>query len=234
MRLLIIFSYDGSKFCGFQRQNDKRSVQKDIEVAISQIYQKEILIKGAGRTDGGVHAIGQTATFDVPYIYKGLKRVLNNKLSDIKVRKIKKVNDNFHARFNARGKVYFYKIKLGSVKKSPYFLSIKNVDLKQMKKTSKLFLGAHNFKNFVSGRRDNYETYIDSIKFYRFFNVLYIKFVGAGFYRYMVRNLVGAIIDVGRGKATVFDIESMLNNPNTEKQLSTAVPNGLYLLRVLY
>lgn len=234
MRLLIIFSYDGSKFCGFQRQKDKRSVQKDIEDALSKIYLCDILIKGAGRTDSKVHAIGQTASFDVPYIYKGLKRILNKNLMDIKIRKIKKVSDDFHARFNAKGKVYFYKIKLNSREKSPYYLSVKNVNLKSMVKVSKLFLGTHNFKNFVAGERVNYQTYIKSIKFYYVFGFLYIKFTGAGFYRYMVRNLVGAMLDVGRGKKTVFEVKSMLDNPFLEKQLSTALPSGLYLLKVLY
>ncbi len=234
MRIMIIFRYDGSRFSGFQRQNKVRSVQKDIEDVLTNIYKEDIQIKGAGRTDVGVHALGQTATFDVPYYIDNLKSIMNDQLLDIEIKKLSVVDDEFHARFSAKGKIYLYKIKLNSKDKSPYYISLKNIDVDKMKEVSKLFLGKHNFKNFVSGEREDYETVINSIKFYRFLNYMTIRFEGVGFYRYMVRNLVGAMIDVGKGKATYEDIQKMLEHPEKTKQLSTALPNGLYLYKVLY
>lgn len=234
MRLFIKIKYDGSKFCGFQRQKNVRTVQKEIEEVLSHYYNIDIKIKGAGRTDAGVHALGQTATFDVPYFKRNLKKYLNKNLNNIKVRKIKIVSDDFHARFSAKGKVYFYKIKLNDKGKDPYCLKVNNVDLKKMQMVSKLFIGEHDFKNFVSGSRDDYKTIIYNIKFYRFFNTLIIKFVGAGFFRYMVRNLVGAMLDVGRGKKDISCVKNMLLYPDEVKQLSTVLPNGLYLYKVLY
>lgn len=234
MRLMIEFSYDGSKFHGFQRQNNCRSVQGDIENTLSIIYNTNIEIKGAGRTDVGVHAFGQTATFDVNYHVSGLKKQLNSLLKDIKIKKIFKVDDSFHARFSAKGKIYIYKIKLESKAQSPYFISLYNVDIKKMKEVAKLFVGKHDFSNFASGEKENFETFIYSIKFIKRSNFLYIKFKGAGFYRYMVRNLVGAMIDVGRGKRKIEEVKEAIENPDIKKQFSTALPNGLYLSKVLY
>ena len=234
MRLFMIISYDGSKFNGFQRQKSGRTIQNEIEESLSKYYNESICIKGAGRTDASVHAFGQTASFDVPYYKSDLKKYLNNSLLDIKIKKIKVVSDDFHARFSAKGKIYTYKLKLNTRVKSPYFLGVTNVNLKKMKEVSIVFLGAHNFKNFVSGSRQSYDTYIDSIKFYRFFNNVYIRFKGCGFYRYMVRNLVGAMLDVGRGRVSIDEVSVMLNNPDKKRQLSTAIPNGLYLNKVLY
>lgn len=234
MRLFIKIKYDGSKFCGFQRQKKVKSVQKEIEEVLSHYYDMDIKIKGAGRTDAGVHALGQTATFDAPYFKRDLKTYMNKNLNNIKVKKVSIVSDDFHARFSAKGKIYLYKIKLNTKGKDPYYLKVKNVDIKKMKMVSKLFIGEHDFKNFVSGSRDDYKTVIYNIKFYCFFNTLIIKFVGAGFFRYMVRNLVGAMLDVGRGKKTIGYVKDMLLYPDEEKQLSTVLPNGLYLYKVLY
>ena len=174
MRLFIKIKYDGSKFCGFQRQKKVKSVQKEIEEVLSHYYDMDIKIKGAGRTDAGVHALGQTATFDVPYFKRDLKTYMNKNLNNIKVKKVSIVSDDFHARFSAKGKIYLYKIKLNTKGKDPYYLKVKNVDIKKMKMVSKLFIGEHDFKNFVSGSRDDYKTLIYNIKFYRFFNTLII------------------------------------------------------------
>ena len=234
MRIFLVFKYDGSYFNGFQRQKNVRSVQKDIEESLSNIYNKEIEIKGAGRTDAKVHANGQTATADVPYYIDDLKDMLNMELKNIIIKKIKVVDDDFHARFSAKGKVYLYKIKLNTKGTNPYYLCLKNVDVDKMKETSKLFIGTHNFINFVSGSREDYTSTIHSIKFFKCFNYLLIYFDGVGFYRYMVRNLVGAMIDVGKGKTSISVVKKMIEDPTYRKQLSTALPQGLYLQKVKY
>ncbi len=235
MKLLLKFSYDGSKFYGFQRQKKERSVQKDIEEALSKIYNEDIVIKGAGRTDRGVHAINQYAHYDVKKDIKGLKSMLNKLLSDIKIKKVSIVSDDFHARYSPKKKIYIYKISYDETKDSNYYLILKKrLDVNLLKKTSKLFIGTHNFKNFVSGVRDNYETTIFNITFKERKNSLIITFEGIGFYRYMIRNLVGALIDVDKSKVTNKDIKDMLDNPDVEKQLSTAKSEGLYLKDIKY
>lgn len=234
MKLLIIFSYDGSKFYGFQRQKDKRNVQGTIEEALSKIYSKEIQIKGAGRTDRGVHAKNQAAHFVVPYKVSGLKRKLNSYLNDIKIKRVKTVEDDFHARHSVKSKTYIYKIALNGNKNSNYFYNLKySVDIDKMKKVANYFVGTHDFKNFVSGKRDDYTSTIFSIKFKKKRNILTIAFKGVGFYRYMVRNLVGALIAVGRGKVNEQDILYALNCQEN-MQFPTAPPNGLYLRNIEY
>src|SRR5574344_1864930 len=111
VRYKIVFAYDGSKFCGFQRQVNLRTVQGEIEKSISEIVGSSVNINGAGRTDAGVHAYGQVASFDVPYKIFFLKRKLNKNLVDIKIRNVKIVSTDFHARYSAIGKKYVYKIK---------------------------------------------------------------------------------------------------------------------------
>lgn len=237
MRYLVKISYDGSKFYGFQRQNDKRSVQGDIELALSKIFNETILVKGAGRTDRGVHALGQCFHFDTKCVMKTqlLKEKLNENLTDIVVLKCKKVSEEFHSRFSVKKKHYSYLISFDKKDiNSNYCYYHTPIDLKKMKKASKLFLGVHNFQNFVSGIRDDYTCIIYKINFKYRNNSLKIDFYGKSFYRYMVRNLVGALIDVGRGKATENDIIFLLNNKKTDKMLSTAPAKGLTLVKISY
>ena len=233
-RIFIEFSYDGSKFHGFQRQNNLRSVQKEIEEALEKIFNEKIEIKGAGRKEDKVHALGQTATFDIPYKIDNLKKELNKVLKDIRIKDCKEVHDDFHERFRAVGKKYVYKIILDEKGKDDYHLYVQNIDLQKMKEASKLFIGRHDFRNFVAGERDDYETIIHSIKFYKRGKNLSIEFYGVGFFRYMVRNIVGALIQIGRHKIEEKDIKEMLDNPTKRRQLATALPEGLYLIKVYY
>ena len=238
MRVKIIFSYDGSKFEGFQRQKNGRSVQDDVEKALTKIYQTNIVIKGSGRTDAKVHANNQVAHFDVDSLNKDLKTKLNKiLLPDIVVKKVQKVSDDFHARKSVKKKEYIYKINLGAYQSSLndyYYQPRFSLDISLMKEAAKYMVGTHDFRNFVSGKRENYETTIYSIEFLKCFNKLEIKFVGVGFYRYMVRNLVGALIEVGKCKVSFKEIEDMLQNPLEKKILPTAPAEGLYLNKIWY
>ena len=235
MKVMLTLSYDGSKFYGFQRQKTLRNVQGELESALSDILNEEIIVKGAGRTDAKVHANGQVVHFETTKNIHNLKKRLNTKLKDVKIKKVRVVSDEFHARHSVLNKTYLYKIDLSGKRDNNYYTHIRyNLDIKKMKEASKLFLGTHDFHNFVSGERDNYYSTIFKIKIYKFNNVIYLYFNGIAFYRYMVRNLVGALIDLGRGKATIEDIQEMLDEPNKPKQLQTALPNGLYLLKINY
>lgn len=237
MRYLMEISYDGSKFYGFQRQKDLRTVQNELEGIISKYFNKKIIIKGAGRTDRGVHAKGQRAHFDIDYDcdYKDLKRFINGYVTDLSIKSIKPVSDNIHSRFSVKKKHYSYVISFNQKDYDclyKYFQ--KDLDIKAMKSASKLFLGIHNFQNFVSGTRDNYDCVIYKIKFKKHFDNLTIHFYGKSFYRYMVRNMVGALIDVGKHKVKPERIAELLNSNKTDKMLSTAPAKGLTLEKIYY
>lgn len=240
MRYLVEVAYDGSNFYGFQRLKGKRSVQEELEHVLSILNNSKVEVKGAGRTDKNVHAYGQRAHFDFNQdIPKDrLINAINDMLADdIKITDIEKVSDDFHARFNVKKKIYQYKINNGvyDVFLHNYYYQPKyNIDINKLKEVAKLFIGVHNFKNFVSGSRDNYEAIIYNIDIKEIDNKITITFEGKSFYRYMVRNLVGAMLDVVTNKASIKDIKDMLDKPNIEKQLSCAPANGLYLVKIFY
>jgi len=235
MKYMMVISYKGNKFYGFQRQKNVRNVQGYLESELSNYLKEDILVKGAGRTDRGVHANYQVVHFETDKNIKKLKKDLNKRLVDLKIRKIKKVDNTFHARYSVKSKSYLYKIDLNNKLNGDYYLTIKHkLNVRNMKKASKLFIGTHNFKNFVAGDRLNYVSTILDINIYKFNGVLYLKFTGIGFYRYMVRNLVGALIEIGKGKINEKVIIEMLENPEVTKRLPTSSPNGLYLLKINY
>ena len=240
MRYLVEIEYDGSNFYGFQRLNGKRTVQEELEKALTIINKKNVLIKGAGRTDKNVHAYGQRAHFDldINIPVDNLRLALNDIVpNDIYIKDIKEVDNNFHARFDVKKKIYQYKINVGKYDplKSNYYLQLDyDIDIKKLIKCSRLFLGIHNFKNFVSGQRDNYEAIIYDIKVKKSKDIITITFEGKSFYRYMVRNMVGAMLDVATSKANISKIKEMLDNFDKKQELSCAKPEGLYLMKIYY
>lgn len=240
MRYLMKVSYDGSGFYGFQRLNDYRTVQKVLEEALGVINKGEVLVKGASRTDKGVHAYGQMIHFDIDYdipvdrLMYAVNRILDN---DIRVLDCKKVGNDFHARFNVKRKKYVYKINLGDFDclKSRYFLQVYGkLDIDQMRECAKVFLGCHDFRNFVAGERDNYLMCVEDIKFNVSNDILEIEFWGKSFYRYMVRNMVGAMLEVGMHKKEICDVSKMLDDYMIKKQMMTAPACGLYLMDIEY
>lgn len=240
MRLLARISYDGSKFLGFQRLTNKRGVQNELERVLSLIANQEITVHGAGRTDALVHALDQCVHFDFPIdmTLDKLKYVMNRLLpSYVAVHSIEKVADNFHARFMVLSKTYVYKLYLGEKNAflDDYTYSFsKEIDLKLMKKAANLFVGAHDYRNFVSGKRDDYSSIINSIRIYKKKNIIYFELKGKSFYRYMVRSIVGALICVGTYNNSLEEITEALNNPLKKKEFMVAPPNGLYLTKIKY
>ena len=240
MRYLMKVSYDGSGFYGFQRLNEYRTVQKVLEEALGVINKGEVLVKGASRTDKGVHAYGQMIHFDIDYdipadrLMYAVNRILDN---DIRVLDCKKVGNDFHARFNVKRKKYVYKINLGDFDclKSRYFLQVyEKLDIDKMRECAKVFLGCHDFRNFVAGERDNYLMCVEDIKFNMNNDILEIEFLGKSFYRYMVRNMVGAMLEVGMHKKEICDVSKMLDDYMVKKQMMTAPASGLYLMDIEY
>lgn len=240
MRYLITVSYDGSKYNGFQRLNNLPSVQKELEDALTIINKSEVLVKGSGRTDKGVHAKGQVCHFDLDVNIppERLVNAINSLLSKyIRVIDCKVVNNDFHARFMVKKKIYKYLINLGNydVLKEDYVYNYcRDLDIKLMKKASKYLIGKHNYKVFVSGFRDNYNSEIYNIKLETNKNLLTIIFEGKSFYRYMVRNMVGALILVGSKKINLEEFKSMIDSDSSKYTYMTVPANGLYLERIMY
>ena len=239
MNYLMEIAYDGSKFYGFQRLNEEVSVQKVLEDALTKINKKEVKVKGAGRTDRGVHANGQCISFhlDIDISEYGLKSAINSIVKPyIYVKNVKVVDSSFHARFQVLKKTYIYKINLGeydAIMADYVYNPEYPLDINKMKEVAKLFIGVHDFHNFVSGEREDSQCIIYDIRFEEKDDVLNIIFEGKSFYRYMVRNLVGAMIDVARGKD---EISSVLNRLNSKEEISgyTAPACGLYLEKIEY
>ena len=240
MKYFASVSYDGSKFYGFQRLEDYDTVQKELERALGIINKNYVAVKGAGRTDRGVHAYSQGVCFElngsVPT--EKLKDVINRVLNNyVHINYVEEVSDDFHPRFDAKMKKYEYVINLGEFDPiiNDYVYNYNNkLDIRRMRRASKAFIGFHSFKAFTSGARDNYNSVIYSIKFKRKGDFLTINFVGKSFYRYMVRNMVGALIAASEGKITCEDIKLMLKEEKKNVKYNTVPANGLYLVKVYY
>ncbi len=239
MRYLIKYSYDGSHFNGFQRLKDKESVQSALERALTILNKSSVVVKGSGRTDVGVHANGGVAHFDLDVsipknrLVKALNRIVH---PYIHVLDCQQVSNDFHARFSVKEKKYVYKIWCGPYdpKKYDYYLIYdKKISLKRLKECAKIFVGCHDFHNFVSGERENSNGTIYQIKVKKRKNLIEITFRGKSFYRYMVRNLVGAMLLYNERKCAIIDLKKMLEK-DYYKKLATAPANGLYLEGVYY
>lgn len=240
MKYLITVSYDGSKYYGFQRLNDLPSIQKELEDALSVINKDKVEVKGSGRTDRGVHAIGQKCHFELKYDIpcERLINAINSLLSNyVRVIDCIKVDDNFHARFSVKKKIYKYIINMGKydvIKEDYLYNYCKRLDIKSMKRASKYLIGKHSYKVFVSGDRDNYNSEIYKIILKKEKDILTITFEGKSFYRYMVRNMVGALLLVGCGKISIEEFKNMIDSDENKYTYITAPSNGLYLESVEY
>lgn len=243
MRYLITFSYDGSEFSGYQRQNGLRTVQEEIEKALEFINDgKKTIINSSGRTDKGVHAICQKAhvDMDIDITEYHLKRALNSNLpKDIHVIKVESVDNSFHARYMVKEKEYKYYLNMGEynpcMRKYIYQYN-KNLDIKEMQKCIKYFLGTHNFKSFTPSKdkRENYVRTINYVDISVDKDIVCFTFRGNGFIKYQVRNMVGYLIKVGEGKKSSGDIPSILLSENRCMASITAHSEGLYLTDVIY
>ena len=240
MKCLASVSYDGSKFYGFQRLNEEQSVQKELERVLTKINKSNVEIKGAGRTDRGVHAIDQKIHFelDVNIPIDHVKEAMNSLLNPyVYVNSVCEVDDDFHARFSVVKKQYDYVINMGEynpIKEYYLYNYNRELNIDKMKEASSYLLGAHSFKAFTAGERDNYDSIIYDISFEIKDNILTISFIGKSFYRYMVRNLVGALIIVGEEKCEPKDIKTTLEKGENTINYITAPSNGLYLKEIMY
>lgn len=241
-RFLATIQYDGSHYSGYQKQPDKETIQSRLEEVLTRINKKDVSVHGSGRTDAGVHALGQRIHFDleVEMSSSQIKKAMNSLLpSNIYVKDVEKVESTFHARFDVKKKTYLYKINLGEYNpiEKDYILQYgKDLDIEKMKEASKELLGEHNFKAFtkVEEEKDSYVRTIYDIQFEKVENLLTIRFTGNGFLRYMIRNLVGTLIEVGEGKRDVSNMKEILKSENRVLAGKTAPACGLYLEKVNY
>lgn len=243
MRYLIKFSYDGSAYSGFQTQKGLESIQGKMEEALTKINNgKKTNLVATGRTDKGVHALSQYghADIDVNITDKKLKRALNSNLpEDIHVIETTVVDNNFHARYNVKEKIYEYKLNLGEynpIERNYIFQYNHELDIDSMKEAIKYFEGEHDFRAFVTDNKEK-ENCVRTITYTNIKKdgeILTFTFKGTGFLRYQVRNMVGILIRVGEGKLEPKKIIDIIESKDRTKSGKTAPAEGLYLVDVIY
>ena len=243
MRYLITFSYDGSAFSGYQRQDGLRTVQEEMEKALEFINNgHKTILNSSGRTDKKVHALCAKAHVDIdvditPY---QLMRAMNSNLpKDIHVIKTGEVSNDFHARYMVKEKEYKYYLNMGEYNpcmRNYIYQYNKKLDIKKMQDAIKYFLGKHSFKSFTPNK-DKRENYIRTISYVDINvenDIVCFTFRGDGFIKYQIRNMVGYLIKVGAGKKNGIDIPNILKEEDRRYASITAHPEGLYLTDVIY
>jgi tRNA pseudouridine38-40 synthase len=240
----IIIEYDGTNFHGWQRQNEDRTVQGEIEKAISAMTVRQVSLYGSGRTDAGVHALGQVANFRCETelapvaIQKGLNSLLPN---DIVIRDCQQVDDSFHARYGARSKIYHYNIlnrKLPVAIGRQYMWFIRRrLNTASMRAAMANLIGTHDFKAFEGAGSPRSHTIRNVTTAQLTENPdgpLTIKIEADGFLRFMVRNIVGSLVDVGLGKISPAEFKKILESKDRRQAGATAPAHGLFLMEVRY
>ena len=239
----IVVHYDGTDYCGWQLQTpDMPTVQGELVRALKIIAKKRVIVTGSSRTDAGVHSTGLTANFVLRIRIEAasMRRALNSLLpEDIRVMECEIADPSFNARFSAKGKIYVYRIFFGEVC-SPFSCRYSAhipypLDLKKMKKAVKYFIGEKDFSSFTSDEPQKKRAReISKFKMQVKGEEIIFTLQGRSFLRYMVRNIVGTIIDVGRGKIEYKDIPAIFAAKDRRRGGRTAPAKGLTLAKVLY
>ena len=240
----LTIEYDGKDFNGWQKQPNKLNIQGTIEQAIKSITGEDVELNASGRTDAGVHALGQVANFktnsQIPI--EKFAIAINSRLKkSIVIKKAEEVDERFHSRLNCKRKTYRYIIN-----NSPYGTAIyrylethipQKLNVEKMKKAVKYFIGEHDFKAFKasgtsskSSIRTIYKAEVLKIPN----NRIYIELTGNGFLYNMVRIIAGTLVDVGTGKIKPEDIEKIIESKDRTNAGKTLPPQGLYLVCVNY
>ncbi len=239
----LVIQYDGSRYDGWQKQgNTGNTIQGKIEEILGRLLGEKIEIQGAGRTDAGVHALGQTANFHCNQKMETemLKKELNRYLpEDIGVVCVQRVPERFHSRLNAVGKIYRYRTAMGTVKnvferKQIYFLNQK-LDLERMRKAAESMTGKRDFKGFSTGKSK--KSTVRTLKEIRIFEKngeAVFEFEGDGFLYNMVRILTGTLLEVGMGKRDLESISEIFEKKDRSLAGFTAPARGLTLVEVFY
>ncbi len=241
--ILITLAYDGGQYHGWQRQTHSKSVQEVVERALSKVYRQNIHVEASGRTDAGVHAYGQTATFEVESTFpiENLKLVVNRILPlDIFITQAMQVPEGFHARYHAVGKTYEYHMIMSETRdpfKQRFAHQVtKALNIDMIREAIPHFLGTHDFRTFMASGSQIQDTVRTVYAFELAVegDELKFKITGDGFLYNMVRIIIGTLIHVGQGKINPSDITDIINSGDRNKAKYTAPACGLYLSRVYY
>lgn len=251
----ITIEYDGTNYNGWQAQAGSKklsTIQGELESVFHKILCKKVHIEGSGRTDAGVHAEGQCASFksDTKIPLGSILQAVNTYLpDDIKVKEIKIVPDSFNARFNAKKKWYRYVVqnkKILSVFDRYYSAHYYyELDIKLMKKAGKIMRGRHDFSGIGlttalsferAGRAKDENTVrnVYKVSVFRKGGFVFIDVIGNGFLYKMVRRIVGLLLNVGRGKIQISDVQKILSGKRINLDIQTAPAKGLTLMKVYY
>jgi tRNA pseudouridine38-40 synthase len=245
-RYKITVEYEGTDYCGFQRQPDieQKTIEEVLEKAALDLTGEKVKIVSAGRTDGGVHALGQVAHFDLEKNFdpKVIVSGMNNYLRQeaVCVLKCEKVEENFHARLSAKMRHYRYEIINRraplTLKKNRAWHVSKDLDLEAMKRAAQVLLGEHDFTSFRDAECQASSPFrsIDKIEFIQNGEEILIEVSARSFLHHMVRNIMGALIQVGQGREPLSFIDHLLTVCDRTQGAPTFSPDGLYLTAVKY
>jgi tRNA pseudouridine38-40 synthase len=245
--LKMVIEYDGSGYHGWQRQKNGLSIQQVLEEKIAVITGENLNVIGSGRTDAGVHALAQVAHFKtacgipVNNLWKGINSLLP---ADIVLKSLEEADEEFHARIDAKGKIYLYQLFNSPTRTVLYrhyaWIIHCPLDIDPMGQAAVSLIGRHDFTSFSSVHTDviSFEREIKRIEIVNSLSVEHplIKiFVEAdGFLRYMVRTIIGTLVEVGRGKRPPEDVAAILAGRDRKLAGMTAPPQGLFLKEVIY
>ena len=249
MNFKLLLQYDGTDFHGWQVQEGLRTVQGELERTLSLLEDAEVKVVGSGRTDTGVHAEGQVANVRINRVFTPdrLRIAINGNIwRDVRVLSAERVPDDFHARFSAKTKHYVYRVVNAPVM-SPFWLRFAHhegrfLDVGRMNETARLFLGEHDWTAFSAARSDveNRVRTIKSFTVESFWDaranssIIEFRISANGFLRYMVRSIVGTMLEVGRGEKDSDTIQTAIVSGERDLAGKTAPANGLTLHKVEY
>ena len=239
----LTIEYDGKEYGGWQKQPNKLNIQGEIERAIYNITKEEVDLIGSGRTDAGVHALGQVANFKTnsEISIEKLPLAINSQLKNsIVIKEAEEVDERFHSRYNAKHKTYRYIInnsKCGTAiyRNLEYSYPFK-LDVEKMKQASKYFEGEHDFKAFKSSgtsSKNSVRTIYKAIVKQEGEKII-IELTGNGFLYNMVRIISGTLLDVGLGKIRAEEIPEIIESKDRQRAGKTLPAHGLYLVEVKY
>lgn len=238
----LILEYDGTNFSGWQAQKNARSIQGALLEAAQKLLNAPVDIQGAGRTDAGVHALGQAAHLETvrKLPAETLRMGLNDLLpAGINILSAESAHPRFHARHSAVSRSYLYLIarrRTAFGKKYVWWIK-DNLHAASMKQALAIFKGFHDFSSFADKRMDkdaSTKVQIDSVDLKEFGQIIAIRITGSHFLWKMVRRMVGTMVEAGRGQLPLKEIEQMLKTFSEVPARHTAPPSGLYLEKVLY
>ncbi len=240
----LLIEYDGTNYSGWQRQAHEPTVQAEIERALAFMTRSTVTLIGAGRTDAGVHALGQGANFrcETRLEPEAFLRGLNSLLpADIAICDCRRVPDGFHARFDAKSKVYYYRIlnrdTRAAVDRAYAWFIHRPLDVAAMRRATGVLAGRHDFKAFESTgspRAHTLRTVLAADWVEGEDRRLTFRIEADGFLRCMVRNIVGTLVEVGRGKRSPAGFRAAMEARDRRKAGITAPPHGLFLMDVKY